>query len=356
MIHEERVKLLALVDSKKPKMPWYFNEYLEHLDGENSSPNTLLDYSYDIEYFIDWLRAEHYFTGPSEQLPIEVLEKLKVKDIISYQNHCKNRLNNKQNTIARKLASLKSWFHYLSQIAEDENLYPYLKRNVMAKVKITKEKVSKKKQASKIAKSILLGNEFHEFRSFIAHDYGKLIEQEKRKHSAYIHNRERDLAFFSLILGSGLRASEALSINVDNIDWTKNRVEVIRKGGVEDIVSFSDLAALDLREYFNIRAARYNPSPSEKALFLSMPTRSGVASRMQLRSLQKRFENYIRKYEKNTLTVHKLRHSFATKHFQENNNLAMLQEILNHSDINTTMIYTHILSEDMHDSVNKADK
>ena len=356
MIHEQRVKILALVEQKKRHLPWYVVEYLEYLNGESASPNTLLDYCYDLTGFIEWLIAEGFYPGPTDQLPIEVLEKLKVKDITTYQNHCRDMLGNKKNTIARKLASLRSLCHYLSQIAEDEDLYPYLKRNVMAKIKITKEKVSKKKRAEQISSSILIGEEFRDFRSFIASDYGNMIQDQPRKHSGYIHNRERDLAFFSLILGSGLRASEALSINVSDIDWTRNRVNVNRKGDIDDVVSFSDLAAMDLKEYLLIRQSRYKPRPTEKAFFLSMPTQSGYSGRLQVRSMQKRFEGYIHKYEKNTLTIHKLRHSFATNHFRENNNLAMLQEILNHSDINTTMIYTHVLSKEMHDSVNKADK
>ena len=359
MIREQRVRLLNLIESKKANLPWYVNEFLEHLDGENASPNTQLDYCYDIESFLDWIIAEGIHTGESRNIPIEVLEKLKVKDMTTYQNHCKNYLGNKRNTIARKLSSLKSLFYYLSQVAEDEDLYPYLKRNVMAKIKIYKEKSSKKKMAEHIASSILLGEEFRDFREFIAAGYGHKLAMDmnsKRLLSGYHRNRERDLAFASLILGSGLRASEALSINIDNIDWTKNMVHVTRKGDIVDFVVFSDLAAQDLRDYISVRQDRYDVSPKEKALFLSCPTKNGRSTRVTLRAMQKRFERYFKAYEKNTMSIHKLRHSFATKHFQENNNLAMLKELLNHSDINTTMIYTHVLSNEIQDSVNKADK
>ena len=359
MIREQRIRLLNLIEEKKRKLPWYVNEFIEHMDGENASPNTMLNYCYDIEHFIGWLISEGLYSGEPENLPIETLEILKIKDITTYQNFCKNQIDNKRNTIARKLASLRSLFHYLSQVAEDENLYPYLKRNVMAKIRITKEKISKKKRAEQIASSILIGDEFREFREFIAYGYGQKItklSKHNRLLSGYLRNRERDMAFASLILGSGLRASEALSININNIDWTKNVVHVNRKGDIEDVVPFSDLAAYDLREYINVRKERYKVDDKEKALFISCPTNNGISTRVTLRTMQKRFEKYFSSFEKNTMSIHKLRHSFATKHYQENNNLVLLQEIMNHSDMNTTLLYTHILSDEIRDSVNKTDK
>ncbi|MDN4075308.1 tyrosine recombinase XerS [Fictibacillus terranigra] len=356
MRHEQRKQIQALVEQKKLRLPWYINEFFDYLDNDGCSPNTVLTYCRDIDIFIDWLLAEGFYPGERNTLPLEVLEKLAIRDITTFQNHCRNVLDNNTNTVGRKTASLKSLFHYLSQIAEDDNLYPYLKRNVMAKVKINKEKISEKKKAANIANTILLGEEFADFRSFIASGYGDKIRDQKRKYLSYKHNRERDLAIISLILGSGLRASEALSIDVNDIDWTKNKVSVNRKGDIDDIVSFSDLAALDLKEYKDIREGRYNPPSSEKAFFLSMSTNTGFSSRLKIRSLQKRFSSYIAMYEKNTLTIHKLRHSFATRHYKENNDIAMLKEVLNHSDINTTMIYTHVLNEDIHSSINKTDK
>ncbi|WP_367752436.1 hypothetical protein [Ammoniphilus sp. 3BR4] len=85
-----------------------------------------------------------------QEIPLLVLEQLRVKDITEFENYLRIRLRNADLTVNRKLSSLKSLFHYLSQIAEDENLYPYLKRNVMAKVEMASVRVSVSKKAEKI--------------------------------------------------------------------------------------------------------------------------------------------------------------------------------------------------------------
>lgn len=83
--------------------------------------------------------AEGISPGPtSKEVSLETLEELRVMDVIRFQNHCQRQLGNSKDSIARKISALKSMFHYLSQIAEDADLYPYLKRNVMAKVEVEK--------------------------------------------------------------------------------------------------------------------------------------------------------------------------------------------------------------------------
>ena len=354
---DERKQKLDLLERKKRNLPTYVNEFLEYLDSNDASPNTLLGYTRDIDCFIDWLIAEGFHKGDRKDISLNLLETLMLKDMMTFQNHCKNQLGNSTNTVARKLASLKSLFHYLSQIAEDDDLYPYLKRNVMAKVKIPKEKVSDKKKAERIANSILVDDEFQDFRLFVSEGFGELIKNHKRLYSYYLTNRARDMAIISLMLGSGLRAAEALNINVNDIDWNNRKVFVTRKGNSQDVVSFSEIAAADMEWYASLRKLHYpKVKNNEKAFFLSMATNTGECSRWKLRSLQRRFEQYIRFYKKNTLTVHKLRHSFATRHYEENKDIAMLKEIMNHSDINTTMVYTHIRNDAIAESVNRTDK
>lgn len=360
MIKEEYQQHLLLIDQKREILPWYVGEFIDFKQGENCSTNTLLTYLRDYIGFFEWIIAEGFHPGPMKEIPLPVLENFQMRHITSFQVHCKVQLENKQDTIARKISSLKSLFHYLSQIAEDENndFYPYLKRNVMAKIKAVKDKVSDKKKAENIAGKILVGDQFAEFRTFLADGYAHelLRRNEKRKLSAHLKNRERDLALCSLILGSGLRLSEALSINLEDIDWKENTIAVTRKGNIDDIVPFSDLAALDMKEYLDVREAKYKTPKTEHAFFLSQPTGNGKPDRLKKRAAQLMFEKYCEVYGKNTLTIHKLRHSFATRHFQENNNIVMLKEILNHSDANTTMIYTHVSNQEIKDSINKTDK
>jgi site-specific recombinase XerC len=111
-----------------------------------------------------------------------------------------------------------------------------------------------------------------------------------------------------------------------------------------------------VQEYLAVRSHRYIVRESETALFLSSPTgKGGKSQRLTIRAFQKRFEDFAEAYGKNTLTVHKLRHSFATEHWRKNKNLPLLMEVLNHQDMNTTMIYTHLTNEERRNSVNNTD-
>lgn len=346
---------LHLIEERLERLPWYITEFIEY-KSRNSSEDTLLSYCRDYEIFFQWLVDEHIVPGPVKEVKLEDLEKLHTRNIISFEAFCQRQLGNSKDTVARKIAALKSLFHYLSQIAEDDDLYPYLKRNVMAKIEIVRQKHTEEERAENIAGRILVDEETPAFREFVAQGYGEVFKNDKRKYKAYQRNKVRDLAIVSLILGSGMRVSEVIRIDIDKIDWNKQHVLVKRKGDKLDKIFFSDVAYLDLLEYKNIRESQYKPDPNEKAFFLSSPTATGKSSRMSKSAVQRMIDKYAEAFGKGALSVHKLRHTFATNHYKENGDIAALKRQLGHSNINTTMIYTHVFDNTLKDAVNKADK
>lgn len=346
---------MHLIEDRLSRLPWYITEFIEY-KSRKSSEDTLLSYCRDYDIFFQWLVNEHLATGPVKEIPLESLEVLRAKNITSFEAFCARQLGNSKDTIARKIAALKSLFHYLSQIAEDEDLYPYIKRNVMAKVEAVKEKHTEEEKAENIAGRILVDDEIASFREFVAHGYGEAVKHQLRKYKAYQRNKVRDLAIVSLILGSGMRVSEIVSLDFDKIDWNKQHVLVRRKGDKHDKIVFSDVALLDLLEYKQIRESQYKPAPSEKAFFLSSPTATGKSSRMSKSAAQRVVDKYADAFGKGALSIHKLRHTFATNHYKENGDIAALKRQLGHSNINTTMIYTHVFDNTLKDAVNKADK
>jgi len=352
---EERRRLIKKVDIKMIELPWYVQEYIER-GKRKKSPNTLLNYCLDYIAFFEWLIRESYFKGERVDVPLEVLENLRATDIERFGDYMMIHQGNSNDTVARKFASLKSLFHYLSQIAEDESFYPYLRRNVMIKVESDKEKLTVEEKAARIEDKILLDEEIFDFRLFIAEGFETTCSGNKRILNSHLKNRERDLALVSLILGSGVRISEAISLDLDDIDSLKAKISVTRKGNKKDTVTISDIALQDLQAYLEIRKNRYRVSDQQQAVFLSLPTGpKGSVSRLTVRAAQKMLDRYVDSFGKPALTIHKLRHTFATKYHKENNDLAQLMEQLGHSDMNTTMIYTHIAGEDRRESVNKAD-
>lgn len=344
-----------LIEKRLDILPEYVREFIEYR-GRKNSENTLLTYCMDYEGFFGWLVSEGTCHGEMKDVALKQLEVLKTHDIVRYENFLHRFKGNSKDTVARKLNALKSLFHYLSQIAEDDDFYPYIKRNVMAKIEVLREKRSETEISEQIANRILVDEEIPDFREFIAHNYGQTIKDNKRNFNAYLHNRERDLAIISLILGSGLRVSEIVQIDVDKIDWNKQYVIVKRKGDKLDKVVFSDTALLDLYEYKKIREERYKPESNEKAFFLSSTTKTGKANRFSKSSAQKMVNKYAAAFGKGDLSIHKLRHTFATQHYKNNNDIASLKRQLGHSNINTTMIYTHVFDNTLIKAVNKADK
>ncbi|NRF95135.1 tyrosine-type recombinase/integrase [Paenibacillus frigoriresistens] len=172
----------------------------------------------------------------------------------------------------------------------------------------------------------------------------------KRHLSWYEDNRERDTAIVSLILGSGLRVREEVAtLTLGDIDWGKRRVLVKRKSKKKQSVPFSIRSNQDLEEYLNVRGARYKPADSETAFFL---TKGGKA--MTKNGMQKMVLRYSTAYGKR-LSVHKLRHTFATELYKKTKNSRLVQDVLGHSEPKTTAVYTHIGNDEQNRAIDGMD-
>ncbi|TCP28748.1 site-specific recombinase XerD [Scopulibacillus darangshiensis] len=330
-------------------------EFIDH-KRRKMAASTLLNYCHDYIIFIDWLLAESMHIGKRQELTLKTLESLSIKDMESFLSHLELQLGNSKQTVNRKISSLKSLFHYLQNIAETETFEPYIYRNVMAKIDFNVVKDDQETIANRIEGKILHGDEYEQFRQFIASDYGEKHKQNIRVYNFHLKNRERDTAMVSLILGSGLRLSELAGLSLDDIDFKKHSVRVTRKGGKEQYVYFSEQAMIDLKDYLEIRETRYQLSKKEKALFVSTSIGPKKASRrLSNRAIEKIVEKYAVAFGKPALSVHKLRHSFATRYHMENNDIPKLKKHLGHESVQTTMIYTHMTNIEMKKAIDKMD-
>lgn len=343
------------LEDKLNDLPWYIGEFIDQ-NRRKMAGSTLLNYCHDYFIFIDWLKAEGLFVGNRKDLPLDVLEKLTIKEVESFLAHLELTLGNSKQTVNRKISALKSLFHYLQNIAETKDLEPYIYRNVMAKISFNDVQESPETVAGRIEGKILHHDEYEQFRQFIAADYGEMNRENTRVYRFHLKNRERDTALVSLLLGSGLRLSEISGLNFTDLDFKKHCARVTRKGGKEQYVYFSEQALADLEEYLSIRSSRYNLGKSEKALFVSTaigPEKSD--RRLSNRAIEKIIEKYARAFGKPALSVHKLRHSFATRYHMENNDIPKLKKHLGHSSVQTTMIYTHMTNKEMKHAIDKMD-
>ncbi|MBT2764423.1 tyrosine recombinase XerS [Paenibacillus sp. FSL W8-0187] len=351
-----KLHYMKRVEAKSAELPWYVTEYI---DGRKRklSHTTLLNYCHDYLIFFDWLVSVKSNIHDRKNIEMSVLESLTVREVENFLYYLEYQLDNNKYTINRKLSALKSLFDYLQNKAETPDLKPYIQRNVMAKIDFNPIKESQETIAYRIEGKILREDDLEKFRQFVAHDFGELHKTNKRLQRFHEFNRERDTAIVSLILGSGLRLSEVAGINIEDLDMNKGQVRVLRKGNKEQYVYFSQQALLDLESYLKIREARYKPEKSENYLFIAAPIgRKGQSRRLTPRSIEKLIEKYAAAFGKPALTVHSLRHSFATRYHRENNDVPKLKNQLGHSSIQTTMIYTHLTDEEMRKAVNNMDK
>jgi site-specific recombinase XerD len=345
------------LDRKIPRMPWYVEKFVNY-KLPDLSPSSLLEYVRDYETFFLWFMAEGLTSSVSmSSIPLEDLERLHMDSVDNFRMFLSTRRENAntKTTISRKLSSLRSLFHYLSQIAEDENFYPLLKRNVMAKVSI-KRTQKPKDTAAKLEGKLLQEQEIFEFINYIKQDYAHDVAANKQAIYAHELNRIRDCCIVSLILNSGLRVSELVNLNMDDMDFKKRLVYVHRKGKNDDTfktpVYFRHDAVSDLDLYLGQREDRYKAPKKEKALFLAIANGKKEGSRMTKRAIQEMVMKYAKRFGKPYLSVHKLRHSFATDYYLSND-LYKTQEQLGHASPETTQIYAHLTDKTMAEAIDR---
>ena len=157
----------------------------------------------------------------------------------------------------------------------------------------------------------------------------KLTEKERSYHAK---TKLRDVALLTLLLGTGIRVSECVGLNIYDIDFDNMGIKVRRKGGYEDIVYFGEEVETALLDYMEQRHHIIPMQGHEDALFLSLQNR-----RMAVRSV----ENLVKKYASRVTTLkkitpHKLRSTYGTSLYRETGDIYLVADVLGHKDVNTT--------------------
>ena len=156
-----------------------------------------------------------------------------------------------------------------------------------------------------------------------------LTKSQKKYHNK---TKIRDLAILTLLLGTGIRVSECVGIDISNLDFETNGMKIHRKGGADVILYFGEEVREALLDYLEEREKIIPKEGSENALFLSMQKR-----RISVRAV----ENLVKKYARpvtplKTITPHKLRSTYGTQLYQETGDIYLVADVLGHKDVNTT--------------------
>lgn len=279
-------------------------EYLVHLQmNQGKSIRTIESYRLDLKQYLSCM---HDFG-------IDDVEKIRLQDIEDYLTLCSHQ--GKQNsTLVRYAASIRSFHHDLSFMFgfsdPSDNLEVSGKTEHIPEV-LTVEEIT------------LLMNSFDD------HDPAQAI----------------DHAVLEMIYACGLRVSEAISLTLNRVDIETGKIRVLGKGDKERIIPMPDGTRKVEKNYLNtIRPIALHGKSN--LFFLNIHGRKITVRHVELLLEKKRNELNLKK----VLTPHKLRHSYATHMLQAGADLRTIQEILGHSDISTTEIYTHVLNRQMFDS------
>ena len=156
----------------------------------------------------------------------------------------------------------------------------------------------------------------------------KLTDRQKAFHE---RTKKRDLAMMTLLLGTGMRVSECVGINIKDLDFKNNAVKVTRKGGNEVFLYFGEEVRETLEDYLEERQNAVTKEENEPALFLS-----GQGKRIGVRTVQNMVKKYANGVTIKKITPHKLRSTFGTNLYQETGDIYLVADVLGHADVNTT--------------------
>ena len=293
-------------DQKKKQSPALppFADFINHLSIEKGySPATIEAYSRDLE------QLEEYLNGLRLSLADPVILKKQHIQAFLVQLH---RAQTSKSSVARKLSSLRSYFNYLQRLGKI-NASPC-------------EGIKNPKQDKRQPTALNVDQTF------------ALLENRKLEVSGKAEiESSRDLALLELLYGSGLRISEALSLNARDVNPASGVVRVMGKGSKERLVPLSETSVNTLETWLSARSGLLG-TPDEPALFVG-----SRGARLNRRQANRIIQNFCtRAGLAGNISAHSLRHSFATHLLQGGADMRSVQELLGHSRISTTQRYTHL--------------
>lgn len=302
------------------ELPKFCSSFFMGIESTKQS-RTRLAYAYDLKTYFTFL-MENNPTCKNivmHDIPISVIEQQTAEDIQEYiswsRMYEKNNveITNSESGLKRKLSTLRSMYKYFYQHgkidSDPASLVDTPRIHEKAIIRLDVDEVAR------LLDEVESGD--------------KLTKNQKRYHNK---NKTRDLAIMTLLLGTGIRVSECVGINKNDIDFENNGIKIHRKGGNEAIIYFGDEVRAVLLDYLKIRE-QMEPLPGhEEALFLSLQNkRMGVRS---IELLVKKYAQTVTTLKK--ITPHKLRSTYGTALYQETGDIYLVADVLGHKDVNTT--------------------
>ena len=303
------------------ELPPFCTDFFRGIEPRTSA-RTRLAYAYDLKTFFDFLKQANpeLKSKKLRDLPLSLLDEIKLMDLEEYMEYLKcystekrEDLMNTERGIMRKVSTVKSFYNYFYRTERIQNNPASLL------------------QLPKIHEKEIIRLDVDEVARFLdeVEDGECLTEKQKAYHAK---TKLRDLAMMTLLLGTGLRVSECVGLNINEVDFRNGGLRIHRKGGKEVIVYFGAEVEYALQDYLSEREHIVPEEGSEEALFLSMQRK-----RINVRSVEKMVKKYAQLVTPlKKITPHKLRSTYGTNLYRETGDIYLVADVLGHSDVNTT--------------------
>lgn len=317
-------------------LPEFCDEFFVGVEPQ-TTVLTRLGYAYDLRIFFDYLvkRVRAFKGMNADEITLPDLEKVTVTHLENYMEYLSlyefdgKEFTNGDRGKARKISTVRSFFKYFFN--KDK-----LSSNVAAKVSLPKQREKE-----------IVRLERHEIEKILnAAEEGEGMSAHQRK--ILLNTRARDVAILSLLLGTGIRVSECVGLNVKDIDFESNAFTVTRKGGSRAILYFNDDVKEALQYYVEgERKALLSRTEKlvigdEDALFLSLQVK-----RICVRAVEKLVKKYAEVAAPlKRISPHKLRSTYGTELYRATGDIYMVADVLGHRDVNTTKKHYAAIEQD----------
>ena len=302
-------------------LPPFCRDFFRAIEPRTTT-KTRISYAYDIRIFFQFLLEQNpaFKDWSMDAFTVDVLDQITAVDLEEYEEYLKvyqagdKPETNGERGLKRKMSSLRSFYAY------------YFKREMIHTNPTVLVDVPKIHQKSIIR---LEADEVALLLDYIEHGGDELTGQKK---VYYEKTKDRDLALVTLLLGTGVRVSECVGLDIEDVYFKNNGIKVTRKGGNELVVYFGPEVEKALKNYLEVRKNIIPVEGHEHALFYSTQRkRIGVQA----------VENLVKKYARQVtttkkITPHKLRSTYGTALYQETGDIYLVADVLGHKDVNTT--------------------
>ena len=301
-------------------LPRFLRQYFRGIEPTTSA-RTRLGYAYDIRTFFEYLHNVNPIVKKIDikDLTVDILDKIEKDDIEEYLEYLTlyakedKEITNAEQGKKRKMSALRSMYTYFYKSELIKNNTPELVN--MPKLHENEIIRLEPNEVAMLLDQVEAGE--------------KLTKSQLKYHEK---TKLRDVALLTLLLGTGIRVSECVGIDLEDIDFDTNGIRIHRKGGYNTVVYFPEEVRDALLDYLDQRKTIIPVEGNENAFFLSLQNK-----RITVRAV----ENLVKKYARNVTTLkkitpHKLRSTFGTNLYKESGDIYLVADVLGHKDVNTT--------------------